>query len=211
VGTMNVFAAELGIPTSVDAAWQVILAGQTREIDIARANDQYFVQLAGVGLDAQVVKETSWTMKRNLGPLSYVLSAAQIAARKPPRLLVRYDGQSTEGCFVLIGNGRYYGGPFAFFKEARIDDGRLDVLVFQKMGHIDIVRYLGNMLMGSHTELSDVSYFQAEHIEVTSDEAVPVEVDGELATELPVTFRLSSRKLRVLVPAGEMIEPMAAA
>src|SRR5580765_3064283 len=85
VGTMNVFAAELGIPSELHEAWEIILPGHTREIDLARANEQYFVQLAGVGLDAQVVKETTWSMKRSLGPLSYLLSAAQIAARKPPR------------------------------------------------------------------------------------------------------------------------------
>ncbi len=183
-----------------EEAWALIQHGQTREIDLAVANSQYFVQLAGVGLDAQVVKETSWAMKRNLGPLSYVISAAQIAARKPPRLVVRADGRTLEGCFVLIGNGRYYGGPLAFFKKARVDDGRLDVLVFQKMGYLDIARYMGNILMGSHAELEDVHYFQASEIIVTSDEIVPVEVDGELATELPVTFRLSSRKLEVLAP-----------
>src|SRR3954447_8180800 len=83
VGTMNVFAAELGIPGDLNEAWDVILGGNTREIDLAQANQQYFVQLAGVGLDAQVVKETSWSMKRSLGPLSYVVSAAQVAARKP--------------------------------------------------------------------------------------------------------------------------------
>jgi len=173
IGTMNVFAAELGIPSALAAAWEVIVRGHVREIDLACANEQYFVQLAGVGLDAQVVKETSWSMKRNFGPLSYVVAAAQIAARKPPRLEVRYDGNVTEGCFVLIGNGRYYGGPFNFFQKARVDDGRLDALVFQKMGHLDIVRYLGNMLMGSHTELKDVTYFQAKEIQITSDEAVP--------------------------------------
>ena len=200
VGTMNVFAAELGLPTDLAQAWEVIRRGHAREIDLAKANQQYFVQLAGVGLDAQIVKETSWAMKRNLGPLSYVISAAQVAARKPPRLVVQCDCQTIEGCFVLIGNGRFYGGPVTLFQEARVDDGLLDALVFQKMGYLDIIRYLGNILMGSHTDLPDVISCQARKIEVTSDEPIPVEVDGELAMELPVTFGFSSRKLRVLVP-----------
>src|SRR4030095_17192643 len=51
VGTMNVFAAELGLPGDLKGAWQVIREGFARRIDLARANDQYFVQLAGVGLD----------------------------------------------------------------------------------------------------------------------------------------------------------------
>jgi YegS/Rv2252/BmrU family lipid kinase len=200
VGTMNVFATELGLPGKLAEAWEVVRRGHTREIDLARANDQHFVQLAGVGLDAQVVKETSFALKRNFGPLSYIFSFAQVAARKPPHLVVRCDDKMSEGCFVLIGNGRYYGGPFEFFQQARVDDGYLDALIFQKMGHLDIIRYLGNMLMGSHADLPDVTYCQAREIEVTSPEAVPVEVDGELAMELPVVFAITDRKLRVLVP-----------
>lgn len=200
VGTMNVFAAELGLPGDLDEAWAVIRAGHTRKIDLVRANSRYFVQLAGVGLDAQVVQETSWNFKKNFGPLSYVISAAQIAARKPPRLVVEADGVGREGSFVLIGNGRYYGGPVAVFKDARIDDGKLDVLIFKNLGYLDIARYLGTIFMGKHTGLSDVEYFQTKKAVVRSEEDVPVEVDGEVAARLPVTFRISSRKLRVVVP-----------
>ena len=200
VGTMNVFAAELGLPSDLDEAWAIIRAGRTRKVDLVRANSRYFVQLAGVGLDAQVVEETSWNFKKNFGPLSYLISAAQIAARKPPRLLVEADGLEREGSFVLIGNGRYYGGPVAFFKDARNDDGLLDVLIFKNLGYLDIVRYLGTVIVGKHTGLSDVEYFQTKKATVRSAQEVPVEVDGEAVMRLPVTFRISSRKLRVVVP-----------
>ena len=201
VGTMNVFAAELGLPNQLPKAWAIIQAGHTRRIDLVRANEQYFVQLAGVGLDAQVVQATSRNFKKNFGPLSYVISAAQIAARTPPKLIVEHDDQRLEGSFVLIGNGRYYGGPVAFFKDARIDDGKLDVLIFKNLGYLDIARYIGTILMGSHTDLADVEYFQTKRVTVSSKDEVPVEVDGEVVTKLPVTFRISSRKLKVIVAA----------
>jgi len=202
VGTMNVFAAELGLPGDLDEAWAVIRAGRTRRVDLLRANQQYFVQLAGVGLDAQVVQATSWNFKKNFGPLSYLISAAQIAARKPPRIYVEADDEVQEGSFVLIGNGRYYGGQIAFFKEARIDDGRLDVLIFKNLAYLDIARYVTNVFIGKHTDLPDVEYFQTKKVVVRSEEEVPVEVDGEVTAILPVTFRISSRKLRVVVPVG---------
>ena len=200
IGTMNVFAAELGLPNSIEKAWDIVQARHTRRVDLVRANEQYFVQLAGVGLDAQVVQATSRNFKKNFGPLSYLISAAQIAARKPPKLVVEHDDVRTDGSFVLIGNGRYYGGPVAFFKDARIDDGKLDVLIFKNLGYLDIARYLGTILMGSHTGLDDVEYFQTKRVSVSSEEDVPVEVDGEVVAKLPVTFRISSRKLRVVVP-----------
>jgi diacylglycerol kinase family enzyme len=134
--------------------------------------------------------------------LSYLISAAQIAARKPPRLTVEANDKIQEGSFVLIGNGRYYGGQIAFFKEARIDDGRLDVLIFKNLAYLDIARYVTNVFIGKHTDLPDVEYFQTKKAVVRSDEEVPVEVDGEVTAVLPVTFRISSRKLRVVVPVG---------
>src|SRR5947208_9415205 len=105
IGTMNVFATELGLPVhDLERCWDIILADSTRVVDLAKANQKFFVQLAGVGLDAQVVKETSNQLQRNFGPLSYLMSSAQIAARQPPRLFIQPDATPIEeGPFVLVG------------------------------------------------------------------------------------------------------------
>ena len=136
IGTMNVFATELGLPVhDLERCWNIVQGEHTRAVDLPRANQKFFVQLAGVGLDAQVVKETSAQLKRNFGPLSYLISAAQIAARQPPRLFIKSEDTSIdEGSFVLVGNGRLYGGRFPFFKHAALDDGLLDVVVFKRLG-----------------------------------------------------------------------------
>jgi diacylglycerol kinase (ATP) len=202
VGTMNVIALELGIPMgSLKRAWRVIEAGRVREVDLPLANDEYFVQLAGVGLDAEVVRQTSRDFKRALGPVSYVVSLAQVAARMPPRLAIRTaDGRERLGSFVLVGNGRYYGGPLTLFKDARLDDGKLDVLVFKNQSHWDVMRYLQAILFGTHPELPDVEYFQSERLTVESEDDVPVEIDGEIAGSVPFIFGIAKERLRVLVP-----------
>jgi diacylglycerol kinase (ATP) len=199
VGTMNVFAKEHGLPETLADAWAVVREGRTREIDLAAANGVHFIQLAGIGLDAQIVKETTWESKKTLGPLSYVLSAASVAARTPPVITVEAGGKIHEGSFVLIGNGRYYGSKLIVFPEAKPNDGLLDILIFKNLGYLDIARYLGGVLLGKHTALSDVIYFQAPDARVHSSEEVPVEVDGELSGSLPAHFRVTGQ-LRVLVP-----------
>jgi diacylglycerol kinase family enzyme len=69
IGTMNVFANELGLPThDLSRCWEIIQSATYRWVDLPLANQKRFVQLAGVGLDAQVVKETSLAFKRNFGP-----------------------------------------------------------------------------------------------------------------------------------------------
>ncbi len=199
LGTMNVFSKELGIPADLEAAWRVITAGITREIDLPEANGAHFIQLAGVGLDAQVVKETTWESKKRLGPLSYLISAATVAARTPPVLRVETDEQIREGSFVLIGNGRFYGAKLVLFPNARPDDGRLDVIIFKNLGYFDIARYVGGVLLGHHIDLDDVEYFQTSELRVTCEAPVPVELDGELFCDLPVRFSMGA-KLRVCVP-----------
>ncbi len=200
-GTMNVFATELGLPIDFRKCWDAIENGMDREVDLALANDQYFIQLAGVGLDAQVVKETRWHDKKTFGPLSYMFAATVIAGRKAPRLAIHAEGRpALAGSFVLVGNGRFYGGPFPLFRDASLDDGRLDVIVFKSVGHLDLVRYLQGVLFGTHAAMDDVEYFQTPWLRVTSDSDVPVEVDGELLGNVPVEFRVARQRLAVRVP-----------
>jgi len=202
IGTVNVFATELGLPAGdLNQCWQIICDGRTRMIDLPSANGKHFVQLAGIGLDAQAVKETSVAFKRSFGPLSYLVSAAQIASRPPPHLVIESKGGTTiEGSFVLIGNGRLYGGPFPFFKRAQIDDGLLDVVVFKRIGYLDIIRYLQDVIFSSSISMPDLEYFQTKRLRVSSQEEVPVEVDGELIGNCPVEFRMRERSLQVLAP-----------
>jgi diacylglycerol kinase (ATP) len=202
LGTMNVFAAELGLPANdLGKCWDIIEQNRTRRVDLPRANRKHFVQLAGVGLDAQAVKETSRTFKRNFGPLSYLISAVQISTRTPPVLRIDSpDAATTEGSFVLVGNGRLYGGRFPFFKQAVMTDGLLDVIVFKRLSYLDIIRYLQDVVFTPQISSPEVEYFQTKHLRVTSNETVPVEIDGELVGNCPVEFKIRAGALRVLTP-----------
>lgn len=202
VGTMNVFATELGLPQgNLREAWDVIARGVVREVDLPRAGAHYFVQLAGAGLDAEVVRRTAPESKDFLGPLSYLLTLAQVAGSRPPEIrVVSPGGQERSGSFVLVGNGKYYGGPFVLFRNARLDDGLLDVLVFRNQSPWDLLRYMQAIAIGSLPNLSDVEYFQAPELRLMADRQVPFELDGEVSGELPVELSFSRTKLRVLTP-----------
>jgi len=201
MGTVNVFAMELGIPFNIEAAWKVIRGRKTRSIDLASANGHYFVQMAGIGLDAQIVQRNNSDIKAVLGPLSYLLTATQVAAEKPPLLHVYVeDRPPVEGCFVLVGNGRFYGGPFALFDRANLQDGFLDICVFKQMNYLALMRYFRGALFGSLSKFSDVHYFKARKLRVEADRDVPLEADGELAGHAPVDFVVRRRKLKVIVP-----------
>ena len=206
LGTVNVFAKELRIPHKIEAAWRVIQDAHTRMIDLACAEaggtKRYFVQLAGVGFDAQAVRVASWELKKKIGPLSYVWAGLKTLSAKCPQVEVSLNGSGPRavGAAVLVGNGRYYGGRFALFPKARMDDGLLDVCVFAKCGYLDVLRYGQGILRGAHIDLGDVEYFQTKHLVCNAPGVTPFELDGEDAGDAPVAFSIAPHALRVVVP-----------
>ncbi|MES2308775.1 MAG: diacylglycerol kinase family protein [Verrucomicrobiota bacterium] len=202
VGTINVFASELKIPNNLQEAWNVILAGKTKAVDLPNANGHSFVQLAGVGLDAKVVKKTTWESKKKFGPLSYLLTLFKVASRKHPKLRIEtLEGIRYKTRFMLVGNGRFYGGPLQVFRKAELSDGLMDVCLFDKVDYISLIRYGNGIVWGDHTTMEDVTYFQTKGFSVTSKKKrVPLEVDGEWTGYTPCEFSFGNKSLSVLVP-----------
>ncbi len=195
LGTMNVFSLELELPgNDLAGCWARIAGGETREIDLWQANDQFFIQLAGVGLDAEIIRQTTWEAKKKLGPLSYVLSALRVLRGRPPVLRVVVPGETERiGALVLIGNGRHYGGPFRLFEQADPADGLLDVLVFHQVGPWELLQLARRLVTHGYSPSEDFEFFRAAAFEVTSATRAPMELDGELRGETPARFRLAGR------------------
>jgi YegS/Rv2252/BmrU family lipid kinase len=204
LGTANVFAKELGLPHDFGDAWQVIEAGKSRSIDLPCAEfagkRRYFCQLAGVGFDARAVRAASWELKKKVGPLAYVWSGLKTLGETHAPVEVAPRGVA--GAAVFVGNGRYYGGKFRLFPQAKLDDGLLDVCVFEKLGYLDLLRYGPGVLCGTHMRLKGVHYFQTPELVCNGAEPAPFELDGEDAGDAPVRFWVKPRALRVIVGGG---------
>ena len=206
-GTMNVFAREMGIPfDSLERAFGVIEAGFVRKVDLFEANGAPFVQMAGVGFDAQVIEETSWESKKMLGPLAYLLAAVKVLGEKPPEMeILCGDGRRETGVAVLAGNGSLYGGQFRFFRNACNQDSKLDVLIYKEAGYKLVLDSLRGLAFGGIDLMASTCYFQTEAFTVTADREVPVEVDGEwIGRFSEIRFRETADHLRVLAPDGPL-------
>jgi diacylglycerol kinase (ATP) len=201
LGTMNVFSHELGQPgRDLDGCWRQIVKGPRRVMDLWMANDLYFVQLAGVGVDAEIIRRTTWEQKRRLGPLSYVLSALKVAARRAPVLEAVAPGRApSHGTLVLLGNGKHYGGPFPLFDRADPADGLLDVMVFHQVGPWELAQLIRRVITNGELPGEDLECFQAAELKVSvaRGKQAPCELDGELQGETPVHFRHAGRMLEV--------------
>ena len=208
LGTANVFARELGIPLRFEEAWRVFEAGVERTVDlgVAEFNGQrrFFVQLAGIGLDARAVRNVNWKLKKRIGPLSYIWAALRAIGEQPADVEVHTTetGLAGRGALVLVGNGRFYGGSFRVFPGAEMNDGLLDICVFERPGYYNAIRHGFGILTGSHINMRGVKYFRSAHFTCRAASTAPVELDGEDAGDTTVEFRVAPKALRVIVPAG---------
>ena len=206
-GTVNVLAQDLKIPRRLDAAWSMIEQGLAKVVDLAQAEfggqKRFFLQLAGVGFDARAVRAASWELKKRIGPLSYIWAGLQTLNQPHAHVDVSVNGDAPHagGVAVLVGNGRFYGGPFKLFPKASMEDGLLDVCVFERGGYLDMLRYGQGILRAAHVGFRDVQYFQAKEFTCSAAQPVPFQLDGEDAGDAPVRFSVVPRALRVIVPA----------
>lgn len=199
LGTVNVFARQLRLPMHPRAAWEVIERGHRREVDVLRANDRWFTQMAGVGLDARIVAVTSLGLKRIVGFWAYVAAGVFEAARPQPRLVARADGREVTGRAVLVGNGQRYAGWFSMWPRARLDDGRFEVCVWEGEGVPAALHFALRALYGRHCSMNNVHCFSTRRLRVEAVEGeAMVELEGEVAGITPVEFTLQPRGLRVI-------------
>jgi YegS/Rv2252/BmrU family lipid kinase len=208
LGTVNVFARELGLPLRWRRAWEVLRAGRERRLDLAcvrfqsagRPQQRYFVQMAGAGLDARATELVDGVWKKRTGVAAY-LGAGLKALREPqPPIHVTGPGWTATGELVLIGNGRRYAGPFRMFPSADPADGLLDVRVFPRADGWTAAACLWGILTGRLGRVGRSHDLRAAAFTLASVGRVPFELDGETAGELPASFGVISQALRVVGP-----------
>jgi diacylglycerol kinase (ATP) len=209
LGTVNVFAKELGMSMNAFQCKEVLLKGVCRNIDLPEVCFQkdnvdqrrYFAQLGGAGLDAFAIQEVSFKLKKKLGPLAYVAAGLKVMGKKLPKIRCQTsEGHSVEGKLVLIGNGAFYGGRFRIFPDAALDDGLLHALVFQDVKWLQLPwRGIGLFLDQLHSQ-SGVTYLKSTSLELESRELAYFELEGEVVGQLPARLQLSSEQLQVIAP-----------
>ena len=208
LGTVNVFARELKIPLKLESAWRVLKRAREIKIDLGRAEffedgkpaQRYFMQLGGAGLDARAIELVSWKLKKSAGPVAYLVAGFQALAEKQPLLRVSADGKTVEGELALLGNGKFYGGPFAVFPAAQLGDGRLHACVFPAVNVPALLRLAPGFLARRKISEHRVQRLRAAKIELASDLPAAFQLDGEWIGRLPATFSIEPEKLRVVVP-----------
>jgi YegS/Rv2252/BmrU family lipid kinase len=202
LGTANDLARVLEIPREPEAAARVVLGGRRRRIDLGRANDRLFFNIATMGLSARLAKAMRAADKRRFGALAYAITAARVGLGRPFVATIRTpEGeQRVKAIQIAVGNGRFHGGGVVVHEEAEIDDQLLHLYALAPQSGWQLVRKLPWLLRGKHEATPGVTTLAATTIEVVTDRQLSVNTDGELTTHTPVRFSVLPRALEVFVP-----------
>ena len=208
LGTINVFALELGIPFGLKQAWDLIRRARERRIDLPQATFRVsdktvarkFLQLAGAGWDARAIELVSWTLKKRIGRFAYVWAGLSALKEAKSKVVARAGNEVFKGDFALIGNGKFYAGKYPFLHKADMADGLLDLTMFPNFHLRSLPGNLTNFVLGKYFRAGTQAYLQAREIELTSETVTPLQLDGDLVGHLPAKISLLPKALRVIVP-----------
>jgi diacylglycerol kinase (ATP) len=222
-GTGGDFRRTLDIPQRTADAARALREGETRVMDAGRVTfvneggaeeSRFFVNVASFGMGGDVIKRVktreglpAGAARLLGGRLSFAAAALQAAVTfEKPLVRVSLDGGAESHLNVAnfcVANARYFGGGMKIAPNARVDDGRFDVVA---VGDVSALKVLANsyrLYLGTHLGMQEVRHALARRVQAESADGsvVKLEVDGELVGRLPAEFELLPRALRVRCPA----------
>jgi YegS/Rv2252/BmrU family lipid kinase len=213
-GTANVWAKELGLPGlswtrlgALEESAHRLAQGHNQQVDVGLCNDKHFLLWSGIGIDAFIVHriEPRKQWEKNFTVIRYATSAVWNASQwRGIDLRVVADDLHVEGKFMLaeVSNIRLYAGGFATLSpEASLDDGLMELWLFDGENLEDLLQQAWSLWSGRHVNSKRVQYLQFKEIILESDTPIYLQLDGE--PEIggkQVAIAVLPKSLRVLIP-----------
>ena len=203
-GTANVLARELSLPLDAEEACRRIVDGEETRVDVGVATDpggaeRRFACMAGVGFDAKVVGDVSPREKRYLRGLAFQVAAFRVLFmnRFPPVEITAGD-ETHVARFAIVANGHYYGGDYKVSGPGLLTSGKLETVLVERVGSLLRPDVFWGIIFRRPLNNSMNSFRATEIRAKSAGSHVPVQIDGELWGELPMSFRVEPAALKVV-------------
>jgi diacylglycerol kinase family enzyme len=197
VGTINLVARELGYPRGPAAFIRRIEQDRDLRSPLARLNGAPFVACLSVGVDALAVASLSEGLKARIGRLAYVEAMSRLLVKWPRhRLTVRTEAETFEAEALFVLRGRFYAGPWTLHPEAHLGRNHLRLLALPRARRVDVLSLAARALGGMCAPHPGWRHLRADWVEVSSDQPVPVQADGDPVGALPARIEMSAQTLR---------------
>ncbi|MDX2246796.1 MAG: YegS/Rv2252/BmrU family lipid kinase [Bacteroidia bacterium] len=202
-GSGNGYARNLGFSTNTRLAIEQSLYATPIRVDTGLFNEQIFLNVAGVGLEAEVAKHFS--LGKNRGFVPYAKSSAhRLFAYQPEDYTLSIDGKIQvfhKIMGIAIANGTQWGYDAKISPDARITDGMLDLIIIHKFPLLKAGLIVGKLFSGQFQDSRYVEIYKARTIEITRANAGPAQIDGEpVEAGRNISIRIVDKSLNVLLP-----------
>ena len=209
-GTRNNLARELGIPLDLNQACELLAAGITRKVDIGRvcagerSDVEYFLETAGLGLSAVVLPAGQDIRKGRLGNLSAALR--KLFELKQGPMEFELDGKETltaNSRVVTVSNAPLVGMNLLIAPEAKMDDGLLDIAVYDDMANSELATYFLATTNGRRAYHPNVRFYRARRVVIRSGVRLPVMSDKDMIEDRQqLEIELIPRAINAIVGNG---------
>lgn len=204
-GTVNDFAAQLNIPWTSEEFADMIVNYKFKNVDIGKINDDYFVNVVSGGAFINIPHSVTVDAKTLFGKYAYYFQAAiEIPGQLEKSYNIKYtiDGNTfnIDTFLFLISNTTGAGGFKQLCPHAKYDDGMLDIVIFEKASHADLIQIFTGVFNGQHVKHPKVHYFQAKDIKIDTDDDIVIDIDGEQGEGMPLEIHSLDKGLEILTP-----------
>lgn len=202
-GTCNDFARSLDIPNDLNKCLDIIIRGQTAEVDVGLINgEKYFLNTCAGGVFVDVSFNTSNELKKNIGPLAYYLKGlAEVPNVRPIQLKITTDDRVVEDEFLLfvILNGKHVGGFSNINEDGDLSDGYMDIVLIKYCLHIDMVGLFFKAISRDFHNDKNVLCLKTKKCTIEGPDDFNLSIDGERWNKLPIDVEFFNRALKVYV------------
>ena len=206
LGTANLLARALLIPTEQDQALELLFEGKAERIDVGYLpdEDRYFALVAGCGYDARLIADASRELKNALGFAAYIVTGVRnLFNLRRSRIQLEIDGKSRRiraHTIMVINVGQIGDGALALGPNIHPHDGKLDLMVVSAASLPGALRILGQILTRSFNGNSDLTYFSASTVRITARPPLPTQIDGEELGTTPLYAEAVPEGALLIVP-----------
>ena len=202
LGTANDLARTLDIPQTLPQACEVIAKGKHQLIDLGKVNDQYFFNVASLGLSVDITNQLTKSAKRRWGVLAYAITAVKVLLKSRPfSAKIHHQGEiiKVKTVQIAIGNGRHYGGGMTIVHDAAIHDQRLDLYSLEIRHWWEMIKLLPSFRSGRYPK-KKVRLLEGTEFFIETKKPRSINTDGEITTKTPAEFEVIPQALKVIVP-----------
>lgn len=213
-GTTNDYARALHVPREdpVAAAKLILNKDNHFKIDLGKAGDNYFMNIAAGGTLTELTYDVSTQMKSLFGYLAYFAKGAEMLPQvKPVHMNIKYDGQEFDGMastvFLALTNS--VGGFEQIVPDAALNDGMFSLIIVKDSNMVGLMQLMAKAFKGTHLDDPRVIYVKAKDVQITpldTKDRLMINLDGEYGGDAPMHFQALKQHLDIVADVSAIPE-----